>query len=79
MDLTKYQIPKKTTITNERQLILKDFLDRLNSERGEYPPLKPARVGMLLSPCDNSQLKQFYADCKYAKSFSKYFWWRLKK
>lgn len=78
MDLTKYQLPKKNTITNERQLILKDFLDRLNSDRKDYSPIKPARLGVMLRFCTNSQLKQFYADCNYAANFSKYFWYKLK-
>jgi hypothetical protein len=80
MDLSKYQIPKQQTITNERQLIIKDFLDRLNSEiKPPYKPITPARLGMMLSPCTVSQLKQFYGDCNYAKNFAKYFWWRFKK
>lgn len=75
----KYKIPEKKTITNERQLLIKDFLDKLNSEREPpYKPLSPARVGMLLRYCTNQQLKQFYSDCNYAKHFSKYFWYKLK-
>ena len=78
MDLSKYQLPKKSKITSERALILKDFLDRLNADRKDYPPIKPARLGMLLRFCNNSQLKQFYGMCKNAKHFSKFFWWKLK-
>jgi hypothetical protein len=32
---------------------------------------------MLLSPMTVSQMKTFYADCNYAKHFSKYFWYKL--
>jgi len=78
MDLSKYQIKAKSKINSERQLIIKDFLDRLNQERKPpHKPLTPARLGMLLSLMTVSQMKTFYADCNYAKHFSKYFWYKL--
>ncbi len=72
--LKRYK-PKESKITNERQLIIQEFLDRLNSERGKYPPLKPARLGVILRFMNNSQLKTFLAECKDANHFSKYFWY----
>ena len=78
MDLSQYEL-KKSKISSERQLILKDFLDRLNSERGKYPEIKPGRLGMMMSLMTNSQMRQFYHECLYAKNFSKFFWWKFKK
>lgn len=78
MDLSKYKI-KKTKITNERQMWVGKFLERINSERSPiYKPITPARMGMLLSQMTTSQLKMFYGDCNDAKHFSKYFWWKIK-
>jgi len=68
---------KKSKITNERQLIMKEFLDRLNAERGKYPPIKPARLGVMCRYMDTSQMKQFLGECKYANNFSKFFWWKM--
>ena len=80
MDLTQYKIPNQTKITNERQLVLKEFLDILNAERKPpYKPLSPARLGMMMRFMTTSQMKTFLADCKYSNNFSKYFWWSFKK
>lgn len=75
--LEAYRPPVKSKITNERQLIIKEFLDRLNSDRGGRPPLAPGFVGMKMRYMTTSQLKQFLGDCKYAKNFSSYWWWAL--
>ena len=78
MDVSKYQPIKKSTITSERQLIIKEFLDILNSTRHGYPPTTPAYLATKFTKVSNSDLKIFLADCKYAQNFSKYFWWKLK-
>ena len=78
LDLSKYKI-QKSKITNERQLILKEFLDRLNADRKDYPPIKPARLGMMMRFMTVGQMKQFYAELNYCKNFSKSFWFRFKK
>jgi hypothetical protein len=76
-DISKYKEPK--TKLNERQALLKEFLDILNSDRGKYPPIQPGRLGMLLAPIKTKDLYSFLAECKYATNFSKFFWWRCKK
>jgi hypothetical protein len=78
LDLSQYKI-KKSTITNERQLIMKEFLDILNADRKDYPPLRPSRLGVMFRHTTTSQMKQFMGECKYAKNFSKFFWWSFKK
>jgi len=80
MDLSKYEVKKNKSITNERQLILKEFLDILNPPRIKdgFPPLAPQRLGVMFAGISNHDLKIFMADCRYAKNFAKYFWWKLK-
>lgn len=76
IDLSKYKLPEKSTITNERQLIIKEFLDRLNLDRKPpYKKLTAGFVGMKMSMLSVSQLKEFLANCNYAKNFSKFWWW----
>lgn len=79
IDLSKYQNKPKTKIS-QRAEIVGMFLEKLNSERGKYPPLKPARIAMLLSPIKEvSNLRAFFGECNNSKNFASYFWWRLKK
>jgi len=80
LDLKKYKIPEKKTITNERQLVLKEFLDILNPQRIKdgFPPLTPQRLGVMFAGISTHDLKVFMSDCRYAKNFSKYFWYKLK-
>ena len=81
MDLKNYKIKNPNKITSERAELLKEFLEILNADRikNGYPPLKPARLGMLLRYTSTKQLYTFLADCKYAKNFSAYFWWCFKQ
>lgn len=77
-NLTKYQ--QKSKITNERQLILKDFLEKLNLDRKPpFQQLSPARLGMMMRYMTVSQMKEFYGKCKNANNFSKFFFWSFKK
>ena len=73
----------KSKITNERQLVLKEFLDILNPPRIKdgFPLLKPMRLGIIFEGVSTSDVKVFLANCNDASNFSKYFWWRtnLKK
>lgn len=73
------QATRKSKITNERQLVMKDFLDRLNPPRiaSGYRNLSPGRLGMMMRHMTTSQMKVFYGECKYANDFSKYFWYMM--
>ena len=64
--------PEFNKITNERQLVIKDFLDRLNLERGNRKPLTPGFIASKMSMLSTRELKAFYKDCERAKHFSKY-------
>lgn len=84
--IERYEIPKQESkITNERQEILKMFLDRLNIGRGEgskYPLLAPGRIAKKFKEAGlktNGELRQFYGSCNDSKNFSAYFWWSLDK
>lgn len=80
INFSKYQIKKPETKLNERQALLKEFLDTLNADRKPpYKPLTPARLGMMLRFVKTKDLHAFLADCKYATNFSKYFWYSFKK
>lgn len=76
-DIAKYQQVK--TKLNERQSLIKEFLDRLNAERdsSKFKPLSAARIAMLLAPISTKDLYVFLGSCKDAQSFSKYFWWSV--
>lgn len=80
LNFKDYQVKKTATSLNERQALLKEFLDTLNADRKPpYKPLTPGRIGMMLAPIKTKDLYSFLADCKYAGNFSRYFWWRFKK
>jgi len=76
----KYKVKKKQAIVNERQLVLKGFLDILNPARkaGGYPPLGGDRLGREFEGISTSDLKIFFGECKFAKNFSSTFWWKLR-
>lgn len=73
------QAPKpKSTITNQRQEIVKMFLDRLNAARAgtKYKPLTARFVAIKLQWWkDNQSLREFYGYCNEAKNFSSTFFW----
>lgn len=79
MDLRNFKVPvaKKefSGIVNKRQYLIKQFLDKLNSERGNFKPLTPARVAVMLSPITTDNLEGFYEECKAANHFSKFFYY----
>ena len=74
-------LKKETTITNERQLLIKDFLDKINAERKgtKYKQLTARAVAIKLSHLSSFDLKYFYKKCdSYKESFSKCFFGCLK-
>lgn len=57
---------KKTSMTSERQTIIKQFVDSLNLERinTKYKPLTPRSVAVMLGTIKtNSELYRFYSEC----------------
>lgn len=78
VDLSRYQPAKvKSKITNQRQEVMKMFVDRLNADRisGGYKPLRPAFYAVRMRFMDIQQLRQFYGYCDEAMSFSRTWWW----
>lgn len=77
--IEKYKVVKSSRTLNERQMVLSDFLKKLNAERGDFPPIHPARLGMMLRFIKTKDLYSFFAECNDAKNFSKYFWFKFKR
>ena len=82
-DITKnFKIEKGTEkITNQRQLLIKDFLDRLNQERigTEWKPLTAKAVAIKVAHLSDFDLKYFYKKCSdYKGSFGRAFFGCLK-
>lgn len=83
--LQMFDTTQKSRITNERQDIIRQFLEALNLERigSKYKPLTGRAVAMKVSHLkDNGTLYHFLSCCKDYKSrngsFSKYFFGALK-
>lgn len=84
----KIEKPKKRGITNERQAIIKEFVDELNKER-DITKLKPVtgkQIGVKLGILKtNQELYEFLSECRDYKnrndSFGKRFWggFKIKK
>lgn len=71
---------EKDKITNERQSVIKQFVERLNTERRgtKYPELAPSAVAVKLSHLSLQDLYFLLKRANQAKSFSSYFWWSIK-
>lgn len=68
-------------IVNERQLVIKDFLDALNIERigTQYKPLTAKGVACKVGHLSTPELKMFYQQCNnYKGEFGKCFFGSLK-
>lgn len=77
LELIKQVKPQmKSQKISERAEVIGMFLEKLNADRGKYPPLKAARVAMLLSGIKSvKDLRAFYGECLDRPNFSKFFWW----
>ncbi len=81
---------EKSKITNQRQEIIKMFVERLNQDievtninarklgQKTYPLRTPAYIAIRLSHLSEADLWYFLSVCKQAPHFSKKFWWELK-
>lgn len=81
LNFKSYQIkkPEKKTVS-ERAEVIGMFVRKLNSERGNFPPLNVIRIAMMLAPIKSvKDLRAFYGECENASNFSSYYWWRFKK
>ncbi len=88
----KNYAPEKTTCKSERAELIKQFVDAINLERADckwrykvgekWKKLKPVTgrgIAIRCSHVDMYDLRYFYSECKQARSFSEYFFGRLKK
>lgn len=71
---------KKSKITNERQLVIKDFLERLNPERISkgMKAISPAFISMKMRFMTVQEMKTFFGECNFSKSFGASWWSRLR-
>ncbi len=71
---------KKDKITNERQAVVKEFVDAINADRDgvTYKKLPSGAIAVKLAHLNMFDLKYFLASCKEAKNFSSHFWYNLK-
>ena len=74
--LETYLTPK--TKLNERQELTKQFVEKLNSERGLLPPLEAKNVALLMAYIKTEDLRDFYKECETKNSFSKFWWYVVK-
>jgi len=68
-------------ISNERQLIVKDILEKVNIERldTKYRPLTPRAIAVKVGHIKTPDLRDFYYSCLKADcGFSRAFWHSLK-
>lgn len=77
---------KKRGITNERQSIIKEFVDEINKERDpvKYKPVTGRQISVMLGVLkSNDELYQFLSECKDYRnrhnSFSKRFFGGFKQ
>lgn len=84
-DLLQSRSFEKTEARCERDELIEQFRDRLNPSRIEAG-YKPLTVPMILrhvktakGKADTTTLRDFYKECTYANSFSKWFWYCVKK
>ena len=71
-------------ITNDWQLVIKDFLDELNKGRGKGTKWKEYTAGRLMGMLGKAGMskqgyRNFLVDCQKANNFSAFFHWKLKQ
>lgn len=74
------KVSEKDKITNERQAVVKEFVERINEDRDgvKFKKLPPSAIAVKLSHLNMFDLKYFLASCKVSKNFSSCFWYSLK-
>ncbi len=67
-------------ITNNRQFLIKQFVDKINQERKgtKYKQLTPRGVAVMVGHLNEFDLAYFYKKCDNADSFGKMFFGCLK-
>ncbi len=68
IDISRYKV-EKSTIVNERQEIIKQFLDSLNTEREgtKWKPLSARAVAIKVGHIKTGDLYAFKKQCEQAK------------
>jgi hypothetical protein len=80
IDISKYKV-EKSTITNQRQEMIKRFLDKINADRKgtKFKQMTARGVAMKLAYVKTSELYNFFKTCEnYKGEFSKCFFGALR-
>lgn len=83
MNLETHQLPQKgpSTITNERQELLKRFLDRGEIaifDKKRLRPVTAKELGSILRSFATADLHLLFMRCEEADSFGKLFWYLVR-
>jgi len=80
ININRYKV-ERSKITNSRQSIIQQFLERINKEREgtKFKQMTPRGVAMKLAHVQTSDLYGFYKTCEnYKGDFSRCFFGALK-
>ncbi len=71
---------KRTKLTSQRQLIIKDCLDRINAERQgtKYKPMTPRTLAIKLGHLTTEDIKFHHAQCCKVKNYGRLFFGLIK-
>ena len=77
-NISRYKKKEKSKITNQRQEVVKMFVDRLNIEREKtgFKKIGASYVAVRMSSMDIGQLRAFYGYCDESQNFAKTWWWK---
>lgn len=66
---------------NERQYIIQQFVDEINKGREgtKFKPVTWKQINGMVAHLKGFELNHFFVSCKKAKTFSSYFFYKLKK
>jgi hypothetical protein len=72
--------PPKKRFTNERQYIIEQMVQRINSEREgtKWKPVTWKQINGMVRHLKGFELNWFYVEACKRANFSKYFFWALK-
>jgi len=70
-----------TTFQSQRAELMHTIISTINKEREgtKFKPVTPVQIGVKLKHMSTSDMVGFVKECKQARNFSEYFWYKLKK
>lgn len=76
-----FSVKPKSKITNERQELIKEFIENtyITSKESEYVHPDAIVIGVQVKDWSTNDLRDFLKECKQAKNFSSFFWYKIKE